>query len=309
LQPKEDLFMRPCPCLLSVLFCLSISSVLAAPAVFTIDPAQTDITLGGTIAGVPVLEQGTGSLKTKFQGTINVEIAATTIHFTGASVIDAITNGVWQPGSAGAVGSAPADFAGSVSAPIGSVVGAFRNIIVDVTSASLPLAAGGTFDAAQLIFGFPTNSTSVVDFRATPSIPFIPVQTGQRALTGAAANKVTSTGTLSTTAGVQRLVFQVNATFPFTAISANDSSATILGQLVATSGAVVAPPLKIASAAFVASKLEVTVDDTSASLQIQTTSNFVNWSARTATKQTVSGKTVFTVDPIVGGTEFFRVFK
>ena len=310
------MFMRRCFLALPVIFCLPFANALAA--VFTIDPTQTEITLGGTIVGVPVLEQGAGSLKTKFQGTINADITGTTIRFPGGSTIDAITNGVWQPGASGVGASLPADFAGRVTANLGllsgTLDGAFRNIVVDVTSASLPLSASGSFDASQLIFGFLTNSTSVVDYRAVPSLPFVPAQMGQRSLTGAAANKVTSTGTLSTVAGVQTLVFQVDATFPFTALTQDDSNARITGQLVATAGPSVTPVLNIASVALVAGKVEVTVDDASASLQLQATASvgtvsLINWVNRTATKQVVSGKTVFTVDPIAAGTEFFRALK
>ena len=286
-------------CLLLVLFslCGTLVSSHAAPVVFTIDSSQSQIKLAGIVAGQTVVEQGPGSLISRYTGTINVEITGSTIQFTGGSVIDALTNGVWQPNVGGGSGSAPADFSGRASAGFITIRGAFRNIVLDVTSALLPLTSG-TFNAAALTFAFPTNSTAAMDYDAT-------LTKGSEQLTGISTNKVTNAGTLTTVGNTQRIVVQVDTEYFFDALSQNDSSARLTGQLVATreSG------LVIASSALLNNKLVIAIDDTSASLQIQSTTDFTGWSIRAAAKQVAGGRTTFTVDPPTGAIEFFRALK
>ena len=86
---------------------LGVSPVVAD--VFTIDPNQSSLTITGSISGTSFVQQGPGSLTTKYDGTIQATQTAGTIQFTGLSLITAQTNGSWQPLTNGSLGSAPAN--------------------------------------------------------------------------------------------------------------------------------------------------------------------------------------------------------
>src|SRR5262245_7951490 len=174
------------PCALTLVSLLLSLASHAAPLVFTIDPAESQLTISGKVAGSDLKEQGAGSLTTKLGGTLQTDVTGSTIQFTGGSVIDPEVNGTWEPGIGGAAGSAPADFAGKAGSFI-TAKGAFRNLIIDVTSAALAIA-NGTFDAAALTFGFPANSTATLDYDLV-------LTHGSRTLSGLATNKVTEVGT------------------------------------------------------------------------------------------------------------------
>jgi len=268
----------------------------AAPVVFTIDPAQSQVTISGNIAGATIQEQGPGSLTTKFGGTIKADVTSSTVQFTGGSAIDAEVNGDWEPGVGGAAGRAPADYGGQAPTVFFTAKGAFRNILLDVTSDPLALS-NGSFDASSLVFGFPADSKATLDYDAV-------LTKGSRALTGLSTNKVTELGTLSTEAGVQKLVIRVDTEFKFRALTANDSTGKLVGQLVATSQSDNRPVLSTLS--FVDKKLSFAVENATASTQLQSSTDLTTWQSRTAERKTENNKVVFTAEqnaPI----EFFRV--
>jgi len=96
----------------------------SAPVQFSLDESQSQITMAGSVLGLPVKEQGPGSMTTSFFGTIVADTSAAAIQFTGGTVITARTNGVWRPGPGGASGEAPAAFAAqasTTSAPFGAL--------------------------------------------------------------------------------------------------------------------------------------------------------------------------------------------
>jgi hypothetical protein len=122
----------------------------AAPVAFSLDQAQSTITLAMDIEGTPFLAQAPGSLTAHFQGSLVAMIEADTIQFTGASAIDAIA----QPGPF-LPGSAPADYALQLAlAPGITAFVAARNEMLDATSGVVPVDALGQFDAGSLTFAF-----------------------------------------------------------------------------------------------------------------------------------------------------------
>ncbi len=272
-------------------------TVSAAPVVFTIDPAQSTITIDANIAGSKVQKQAGGddSLTTKFGGTIKAEVTSSSIQFTGGSTVDAEVNGTWQPGVGGAAGSAPADFAGQAGSFI-VAKGAFRNVVLDVTSPQIPIS-NGAFDASSLIFGFPANSTAALDYDLVLSKGTVP-------LTGLSTNKVSEAATLSTEGGAQKLVIRVDTEYKFKALSDNDSTARLFGQLVALTQA--QAQLIIGEISFADKKLSFAVEGAAANAQVQSTTDLKTWQPRTTERKTEGAKVIFTAEQS-GAVEFFRV--
>src|SRR2546422_11454426 len=98
------------------LFALTAGLTPVVADVFTIDTNQSSLTLSGSFQGTSFVQQGPGSLTTKYEGTIQVAQSANSIQFTGESVITAQNSGSWQPLTNGAAGSAPANYGATASA-------------------------------------------------------------------------------------------------------------------------------------------------------------------------------------------------
>src|SRR5258708_3395472 len=84
------------------------------------------------------------------QRKVNVELTASTIRFAGGSVLDAKTNGVWEPLPDGNPGKAPADFGAKATSLFFVAKAALRNILLDAKSGDLPVA-NGSFDSGGLV--------------------------------------------------------------------------------------------------------------------------------------------------------------
>jgi hypothetical protein len=203
---------------------LGVSPVVAD--VFTIDPNQSSLTITGSISGTSFVQQGPGSLTTKYDGTIQATQTAGTIQFTGLSLITAQTNGSWQPLTNGSLGSAPANYGAMVSSSV-TVYAAFRSLLLDVTSPPITVTSG-QFNPSSLTFLLPTNATSTLDCNAGY------LGSGSKLLAGNATNNVAALATLTTVGSQQTLTLGVNAKFTFTLLSANDTIVNVAGQLVAT---------------------------------------------------------------------------
>ena len=200
---------------------------LAAPVTFTLDPTQSSITASGNAAGNTFQEQGPGSLTARYEGTIKADLGSSTIQFLRGSAIDALVSGNWQPRSGGAAGTEPADYGAQASSFLGTVRGAFRNILLDVSSQVINVNPNGTFDSSSMTFIFPTNSNARFDYNAG-------FASGSRPFAGESTNRTTTTATLTTTGDSQRLVIPVRATFFFRTLADGDSTLNLDGQLVAT---------------------------------------------------------------------------
>ena len=59
----------------------------------TIDSGQSSLSVSGTVGGVSLTEQSTGSLTTSLSGTINAELHDGSIQFTGGSSLALATQG------------------------------------------------------------------------------------------------------------------------------------------------------------------------------------------------------------------------
>ena len=273
-------------------------SMMADTATFTIDPAQSAITISGTVAGGTIKEQGPGSLTTKFAGTIQAEVNNAVIQFSGGSQITAQNNGNWAPAANGATGTAPANYGGIATVVIIQANAAVRNIQLDAFSGPLTVS-DGHFDSTGLFFMFSTNSASVLDYNAG----FI--GTGSEALAGYATNQVTSGATLTASGSTQVLTIPVNANHFFELLSPGDSQLILKGQLVATRSAT--PSLRI---------LGITVENQTVTVQwqsspgqkylVQSSLDLKNWTPR-APEVTATAATSTWSAAVDNRGEFFRI--
>jgi len=198
-----------------------------AADVFTINSAQSFLTLSGSVQGSSFSPQGTGSMTNFYAGTIQASQTAGTIQFTGGSLITAQTNGNWYPAVGGATfATAPADYGATASTFAGTVYAAMRQIQFDVTSPAINVTSG-QFSPAGLTFQFSTNINSTLDYYNSFAM-------GSKALTGNATNNVATLATLTTVGTTQTLTLGVNALFTFTLISSGDTLVNVSGQIVAT---------------------------------------------------------------------------
>jgi hypothetical protein len=212
------------------LFTLILGVSPVAADVFTIDPNQSSLTITGSVSGTSFVQQGPGSLTTKYGGTIQAAQTAGTIQFTGLSLITAQTNGSWKPLPGGGAGNAPANYGATVGLLGGFVTvdAAFRSLLFDVTS-PLITVGGGQFNPSSLTFLFPSNATSTLDYRESG----FATGSGSKLLTGNATNNVATLATLTMVGTQQTLTLGVNTQFHFTLVSSNDTIVNVAGQLVA----------------------------------------------------------------------------
>jgi hypothetical protein len=283
-------------------FCLQPTPATAL--VFTINSAESVVSASGLIAHFAMTPQGSGALTTSYSGNINASLSGSTIQFTGGSSIIAQTNGVWQPAVGGGSGSAPADYGPEASVdepPFGfyTVYGALRNVLFDVTSPVIPITSG-SFNGTNLVFSFVTN-TATFDYYSS-------ILSGSQNLNGYSTNTIASGATVSTNAGVRTLTIQINTQYVFKLVSANDSSVTLTGQLVATN-VIATPAPVIQSFTINGQNVVATTGNTTAQSQLQVSTDLTTWLPASATVTTNgSGMIVFT-SPIGGLHAFYRVLQ
>lgn len=275
----------------------SIIAPGAAPGAsqqFAVLDPESRITISGNVAGFPIQQQAAGSLVTSYSGTMEANVTASSIQFTGGSLIDASTNGSWKPLPGGANGSAPADYGGQANAGFASLLGAFRNVLLDVTSTNLALT-NNHFDGSQLVFSFLTNSGAAFDYNAGA------LGSGSKKFSGLFTNGVSLTGTLMQTGGVQRITIAVDADFKFSALSSKDSTVHLNGQIVA--GRVAGP--SFSSISFSNSVLILQVQGEGQAV-LESSTDLINWAPRTADRSASGATTTYAVQPL-GILEFFRI--
>jgi len=193
---------------------------------YTIDPAQSSITISGTVFSAdlnqtrPIVEQGPGSLTTKYTGTLKSERATNSISFLAGSSIDANVNGNWQPKADATSGTEAADYGGRANFVViifpTPVFFAGRNLIADVASAPTAVLANNQFDLATTNLTFTSGG---IAYRANADI-------ADSATIVGSGNKLSGNGTLGLMSEGGRvyetLTVPVNTSFAF-----GDASATI----------------------------------------------------------------------------------
>jgi hypothetical protein len=197
-------------------------------AVFTVDPGQSSVSASGTLLGLPLREQGAGSLTAHLGGALYVQLGQTSIQFTSGSRVFALDSGSWQPLPDGSDGSAPANYGGAAGDSFTSGVGAARQVEVDITSGVVAVIQG-RFDVSPLTFTIPAEASSSLAYRVQGWYD----DSGAISLGGASGSGMSTTGSLVTVGNVQTLTIPVNYTAYASLVSPNDVRMTLTGQLVA----------------------------------------------------------------------------
>lgn len=237
----------------SLVLALALASTPAARAetlTLAVDPELSSITLSGFVefsgTKVPLKEQMPNSLTANYAGTIPVEVGGGSIQFLGGAAIRALEPNDWQPGIGGVNGSAKASYGAKATATIiiftVNAVAASRNLILDATSAILPLSAG-KFAGGDIGFKFVDTANTTIDFRASGAIN----EQGTKILSGLLTNNVAALGTFEGPAGGETLTIPVDSKFIFEAETDDGSKVkfelTFKGQFVAKRGGVVQEPV------------------------------------------------------------------
>jgi hypothetical protein len=279
----------------------------ALGATFTINPVQSSVTLSGQLStpfGTVVFqEQGPGSLTSRLEGALEVEATAAEVTIPSGT-IDATTNGVWQPAPGGGSGSAPADFGAKGLYALGTIWGALRDILINVNGPARPLQ-GNQFDASALVFSFPTNSTSKLDYDAGFA------GDGSETLSSVATNKAATVGTITGSAGSRTLTIRVDTSFAFSLLSDNDTTLRVEGQIVAREGGGGPGPTgpRFSDIEVVNNQVRLTVDGVTGTARLQSSTNLVTWADKQAEVANVDADTrLFTV-PVAGPKEFYQVLQ
>lgn len=211
---------------------------------FTVDSTQSVLTVSASLTTplgtIQLQPQGPGSLTTTYEGTVKADVTAASIEFVGGSAVRGQNNGDWEPGLGGAAGTALANYGGQADNSLLSAKAAMREILVDLQSGPLTITAG-TFPAEALVFGFPSNATSVLDY-SYDSIAGS--DSGSYNLTSYSTNSIGATGSLARMGNELVLTIPVHYSGHGTLIFSDDLAYTLDGQLVARATAA-APPLRI----------------------------------------------------------------
>jgi hypothetical protein len=274
-----------------------LCAVCAQAATLKVDSSKSQITLSGTVVGSALQEQATGSLTTTVGGTIDVTAGGGQIQITSAK-LDPNINGNWAPGRQSTGNSTdPADLGGEAHSFAGTITGALRDLLVDANSSAKTLSADGQFDASSIIFFFPTNSTSVLDYKSF-------LGPGSQPLAGGGTNQTATVGTFVDNNGVQTLTIALNATFYFSLLTPNDTALTLKGQLFAATPPPPAP--SITGAKIVNGDFQFTGTDTDPSTVVESSTTLTSWGPQEAV--------IITIDPAtrnftVTAKDKFRFFR
>jgi hypothetical protein len=221
--------------LLSVVALLVAKSADAIERDFSIVANQSNITASGTVdtsfGSATIQPQGTGSLTTKYTGTIKTDRSASGISFLSGSTIDANTNGSWKPLADGSDGSATADYGGKATFLFVVTVNfAGRNLVAGLTSGLLPIDGSGHFDLSTANVTFASGDLA---YRSSTGSPV-----GSASIAGK-SDTLSGTGTLSSliqgTQTTETLTLPVNSTFVLQPDTSTTVNLILTGQLVATS--------------------------------------------------------------------------
>lgn len=220
---------------LAVVFAAALSPavVRATPISFTIDPAQSSLTASGSMAGTVMMAQKFGSNVTSYSGTVEADLTAEGIKFTGGSLVAANQSGMLEPDIDGMLGSARANYGHWASVELGlfqTLEGnsAIRGLVFSPSSQIVPMSLSGdahSFDTTQLDF---TVASGTIDYLIGSSY------FGSRDLSALYDTNGDGPATLAVTGNVETLTIPVSLGFRTSMMTANDSILMFSGQIVAT---------------------------------------------------------------------------
>jgi hypothetical protein len=289
------------PALLAAVCCLVSTTSRAELKTFALDATNSSVSISGTLAGVAFQQQGTGSLTTKYSGTIKADVTSSNITFVGGSAIVGLNSGTWQPGLGGVAGSAPANYGVKVNVLLITAMAAVRNTLLDVTSSALTVT-GGSFSGQGLHFNYPSNSTSVLDYSYSG---LLGSGSGSQQLKGISTNNLNN-ATLIVQGAELVLTIPVDNSGTATALNPNDVQYRLRGQLVAW--APVSVPLQINAFQVSPGQLTFTIATTPGqSYTILGSTNLADWATIVDQFTATNNPTVRNVSRLASPLKFFRV--
>jgi hypothetical protein len=197
--------------------------------VFTVNTAQSYVSISGRVVGQPLHEQRAGSLTTRYSGTLIAEVGSDTIQFPGQCQVAAMDNGSWEPLSDGSEGSETANYGGTASYFLTTGVAAIRQVQLDVTSGVVAVA-NGQFDTEHLTFSIPGDAGCSLAYRVEGGYN----DSGVIALDGKSTTGQQAMASLTTEGSQLVLTIPINYTMYFSLLDDNDTTVTLAGQLVAS---------------------------------------------------------------------------
>jgi hypothetical protein len=208
---------------------LSPTLVLAVTQTYTINQAQSFLSVGGNLTGNPAFPQTSNSTTTSYNGLINLDRTGNTLQFNAGSALNAVNLGTKQaPFTDGSPGTAFANYGRTADGPFFSTTNeALRNFKLDIESD--PFLISGT--------SFNSGSGNLALIVLTGDSDFAYGTTpGEVSLAGkGTANGASTPSTLTTSAGIETLhLYFSTGQILYTAASSNDSSLTFFGEIVAT---------------------------------------------------------------------------
>jgi hypothetical protein len=214
----------------------------AAPLTFSVDSANSSLTLSGDVNGSTLQQQGPGSLTTHYSGTVAAvwDRVAGTLNFLSAGT-DAVAanSGNWQPLPGGNSGSAPANYGVQVPVGILTAHAAVRELHASLsTSPPLSLAGSGPYT-------FPSVQTlSLIHAFADYNIPLF--GSGRQDISNNSANNTAAAqGTLEDLGGGNyRMTMPIDVTIT-TTVNGQPAHLRIQGTIVANATSPVSPTLPL----------------------------------------------------------------
>lgn len=214
---------------------------LASTITYTLDPAQSKLTLTGNANSSPFTAQDVDTNVTSFSGTIQADRGASTIQFiSGSSIVAAFVNGQVSPDRQAQVGFTDpfqADYA--VQAPLAPMIDpvdtttgyfTFFDLVLGATSATIPVS-GSDFTVSGVTVQFTSGFYAYVRYGDLyENIP----NSGTPTLVGKSALNGGTNGSLLVAGGVETLTLPVDLTFTSNNADGINVTFTLTGNLVAT---------------------------------------------------------------------------
>ena len=201
---------------------------------YTIDPAQSSLTITGNLTGNFASAQSAGSTTTSYGGTIVANRTAMHIEFPGGSAMNAnnlASN--QQPRNDGTPGSQPANYGRTAPGPFGSTTlealrGFSLDVFDDTSGLGIPINGLGEFNSQSLQLEFNSGESDAsfgTQFNADIDL------TGKGTANGASmASTVTTVGSSETLT-----LRWSTGPISYTVAGSNDSTIACGGTIVATS--------------------------------------------------------------------------
>lgn len=206
----------------------------AAAVTYTIVPAQSSLTISGSLINSTATAQTTGSLTTTFTGSVAADRTASAIAFNEGSTLTAALQAVnQQPRSDATPGSQPANF--GRTAELGSpyfvtAYEALRNVVLDVfddtSGAGSTVGGGGAFSSGNLGLEFKTGDSDVLFGNGTNEIDLSGKGT---------SNGNTTASTVVVSGGIETLTLHfATGQIAYNVAGGSDSNLSFSGTIVAT---------------------------------------------------------------------------